>query len=44
MTNNYYEKHKERIQKQANERCQNLPQEEKEKGVIRTFMRNESKS
>ena len=27
MTNNYYQKHKERLQKEAHEICQNLPEE-----------------
>ena len=31
MTNNYYQKQKYRLQKEARERYQNLPEEEKEK-------------
>ena len=31
MTNKYYQKHKEKLQKEASERCQNLSEEEKEK-------------
>ena len=31
MTNNYYQKHKYRLQKEARERYQNLSEEEKEK-------------
>ena len=29
MVNKYYQKHKERLQKEAHERCQNLSEEEK---------------
>ena len=32
MTNNYYQKHKERLRKKARKRYQNLFQEEKDKG------------
>ena len=32
MTNNYYQKHKEKLQKEALERYQNLSKEEKDKG------------
>ena len=31
MVNNYYQKHKERLRKEARERYQNLSKEEKEK-------------
>ena len=31
MTNNYYQKHKERLQKEALERYQNVSEKEKEK-------------
>ena len=31
MTNKYYEKHKERLRKEAGERFQNLSEEEKDK-------------
>ena len=31
MVNNYYQKHKERLQKEARERYQNLSEEEKDK-------------
>ena len=31
MTTNYYQKHKEKLRKEARERCQNLSQEEKDK-------------
>ena len=31
MVNNYYQKHKERLQKEARERYQNLSEEEKAK-------------
>ena len=31
MTNKYYEKHKERLRKEAGERFQNLSEEEKHK-------------
>ena len=31
MTNNYYQKHKERLRQEARERYQNLSEEEKDK-------------
>ena len=31
MTNNYYQKHREKLQKEAHERYQNLSEEEKDK-------------
>ena len=31
MTNNYYQKHKEKLRKEAHERYQNLSEEEKDK-------------
>ena len=31
MTNNYYQKNKEQLQKEAHKRCQNLSEKEKEK-------------
>ena len=31
MVNKYYQKHKEKLQKEARERCQNLSEEEKDK-------------
>ena len=31
MLNNYYQKHKERLRKEARERCQDLSGKEKEK-------------
>ena len=31
MTNNYYQKHKEKLQKEAREKYQNLSEEEKDK-------------
>ena len=31
MVNNYYQKSKEKLQKEIQERCQNLSQEEREK-------------
>ena len=31
MTTNYYQKHKEKLRKEARERCQNLSEEEKDK-------------
>ena len=33
IVNNYYQKHKERLRKEARERCQNLSEEEKKKSV-----------
>ena len=35
MTNHFYQKHKERLQKKARERYQNLSKEEKTKGEKR---------
>ena len=35
MTNHFYQKHKERLQKKARERYQNLSEEEKTKGEKR---------
>ena len=35
MVNEYYQKHKEKFQKEAREKCQNLYEEEKEKGEKR---------
>ena len=34
MVNNYYQKHKERLRKEARERCQNLSEEEKKKASV----------
>ena len=31
MTNNYHQKHKERLRKEAPKKCQNLSEEEKDK-------------
>ena len=33
MLNNYYQKHKERLRKEARERCQNLSGKEKENDI-----------
>ena len=41
---NKYQKHKEKLRKGARERYQNLSEEEKEKNVIRIFLKNNSKS
>ena len=35
MANEYYQKHKKRLQKQAHERCQKLSEEEKKKKTKR---------
>ena len=45
MTSNYYKKHKEKLQKEAPERYQNLSEEKKESvtiivNVIKIFLRN----
>ena len=48
MVNKYYQKHKEKLQKESRERYQNLSEEEKEKNsiimnVVRIFMKNKTK-
>ena len=50
MTNKYYQKHKERLRKDARERYQNLSKEEKErrqkrsKKYIKILLRDKSRS
>ena len=51
MTNNSYQKHKERLSKEASERYQNLSEEENDKKAkkvskkgIKIFLRNKSAS
>ena len=48
MVNKYYQKHKEKLQKESRERYQNLSEEEKEKNsiimnVVRIFMKKKTK-
>ena len=50
MTNNYYQKHKEKLRKEACERYQNLFEEKKKKRakkcprqILKSFRRRESK-
>ena len=49
MTNNYYQKHKEKLQKEVHKRYQNPSEEEKEKksisiivNEIKIFLKNKS--
>ena len=51
MTNNYYQRYKEKLQKEAYKTYQNLSEEEQEKkivtimvNVIRIFLRNKKRS
>ena len=49
MVNKYYQKHKEKLQKESRERYQNLSEEEKEKNtiimnVVKIFMKKKTKT
>ena len=50
MANKYYQKRKEKLRKEARERCQNFTEEEKEKSVniivnvIKIFLKIKNKS